>query len=69
MQSKSSCLSVCLVFRVEVLYLGGNQIGNVPDSIGYMSSLVVLNLSCNHLRTLPRSISRRTKIFLKKNFF
>lgn len=47
---------------MEVLYLGGNQIGNVPDSIGYMRSLVVLNLSGNRLRTLPRSISSKTKI-------
>jgi Leucine-rich repeat (LRR) protein len=45
--------------------LGGNHIGNVPDSIGYMRSLVVLNLSGNRLRTLPRSISRK----MKRNFF
>ena len=48
------------LFRVEILYLGGNQIGNIPDSIGCMRSLIVLNLSENRLRTLPRSISRKT---------
>ena len=44
---------------METLYLGGNQIGYVPDSIGSMHSLIVLNLSDNRLRTLPRSISRK----------
>ena len=46
-------------FRVEILYLGGNQIGNIPDSIGCLRSLIVLNLSDNRLRTLPSSISRK----------
>jgi Leucine-rich repeat (LRR) protein len=50
--------------------MGGNQIGNVPDSIGYMRSLVVLNLSGNRLRTLPRSISCKiNKIFKEKKYF
>ena len=51
---------------METLYLGGNQIGHVPDSIGSMHSLIVLNLSDNRLRTLPRSISRKTE---KQRFF
>ncbi|CAF1299248.1 unnamed protein product, partial [Rotaria magnacalcarata] len=39
--------------KVEVLYLGANRIGNIPDSIGCMCSLIVLNLCDNRLRTLP----------------
>jgi Leucine-rich repeat (LRR) protein len=46
--------------RVEVLYLGGNRISYLPESIGSMCSLVVLNLCDNRLKTLPHSISRRT---------
>ena len=42
-----------------MLYLGGNQIRNIPDSIGYMCSLIVLNLCDNRLKTLPCSISRK----------
>ncbi len=51
--------------------MGGNQIANIPDSIGCMQSLIILNLSDNRLRTLPRSISRKNKIlcvFLMMNF-
>lgn len=47
---------------METLYLGGNQIGHVPDSIGAMQALIVLNLCDNRLRTLPRSISGLTRL-------
>ena len=55
--------------RVEILYLGGNQISYIPDSIGYMNSLIVLNLSENRLQTLPNSISCMTKKNKTTSFF
>jgi Leucine rich repeat len=45
-----------LDFSLEILYLGGNQLTNIPDELGYVSSLTMLVLCDNRLESLPRSL-------------
>ena len=42
--------------RLEVLYLGGNQLVSIPDEFGYLRSLSMLVLCDNVIESLPRSL-------------
>ena len=45
-----------LLCRLEVLYLGGNQLTEIPAEVGHLHSLVGLNLSGNRLQSLPPTL-------------
>jgi len=49
------------------LYLEGNQIRSLPESIGKLKSLRVLKINSNQLTTLPESImnlKRNTNVYI-----
>lgn len=43
--------------RLEVLYLGGNCLSEIPAEVGQLHRLVGLNLSDNLLQSLPPTLS------------
>jgi len=43
--------------RLQVLYIGGNKLVDVPDSVGMLNQLQALNLSDNMLERLPAAIA------------
>ena len=48
--------------NITELYLNGNQLTTLPDSIGNLTHLTELYLSGNQLTTLPESIENLTNI-------
>ena len=44
--------------RLEVLYLGGNQLEEIPAEVGDLCRLRALNLAGNKLQSLPISLSQ-----------
>ena len=46
------------LFSLQYLYLGGNQIENVPLEVGQLSNLLSLNLSSNRIAVLPRELDQ-----------
>ena len=48
--------------RLEILYLGGNQLKTLPDEISQLRSLTSLNLSNNLLTVLPNNLARLRNI-------
>jgi Leucine-rich repeat (LRR) protein len=45
------------VCRLQILYIGGNKLVDVPDSVGKLKQLQALNLSDNMLESLPAAIA------------
>ena len=45
-------------FRLEVLYLGGNVIQQVPPQLGQLKGLCHLNLCDNQISTIPRELGQ-----------
>lgn len=43
--------------RLEILYLGGNRLADVPDELGDLPRLSSLVLCDNQLETVPRSLA------------
>jgi Leucine-rich repeat (LRR) protein len=43
--------------RLQILYIGGNKLVDVPDSVGKLKQLQALNLSDNMLESLPAAIA------------
>jgi Leucine-rich repeat (LRR) protein len=43
--------------RLQILYVGGNELVDVPDSLGKLKQLQALNLSDNKLESLPAAIA------------
>lgn len=44
-------------YRLELLYLGGNRLREIPASIGKLRKLSSLVLSDNRLETIPNTIA------------
>lgn len=49
-------LVIIIVFRLQVLYLGGNQLVEIPAEVGYLSELTNLVLCDNRLQSLPPTL-------------
>lgn len=56
-------LTICLVsLRLEILYLGGNQLTSVPTELGNLRKLKALNLCDNKIESLPSSLVKLTHL-------
>jgi len=51
-----------LVHRLQLLYLGGNQLTEVPPELGQLSWLQGLSLSDNSITRLPRQLKQLTRL-------
>ena len=55
--------SLCsLINRLEFLYLGGNQLTDIPAELGQLSRLQSLALSDNYITRLPRELKQLTHL-------
>ena len=45
-----------------MLFLGGNQLTALPESLGQLTALQMLNLSGNRLTALPESLGQLTAL-------
>lgn len=45
-------------FSLELLYLGGNELRDIPATIGDLKSLNHLTLSGNKLETIPPTVAQ-----------
>ena len=50
------------IYSLEFLYLGGNQIEDVPHEVGQLRGLLSLNLSSNKITVLPRELDQLTSL-------
>lgn len=50
------------VFRLKILYLGGNRLTELPDCVGTLNDLEALILSDNQLENLPASVADLKKL-------
>lgn len=56
--SKKNVIVIFLLFSsLQILSMGGNQITDVPESVGALTSLQALVLSNNAIEQLPASIA------------
>ena len=62
MKQPFNCSLNLLHCRLEILYLGGNQLTSVPSELGSLRKLKALNLCDNKIESLPSSLVKLTHL-------
>lgn len=63
-------VSICRLKSLEILYLGGNYIEEIPDYVEFMQKLVILDISKNSLSRISNKIGeipRIKELYLNNN--
>lgn len=62
MKQPFNCALNLLHCRLEILYLGGNELTSVPSELGSLRKLKALNLCDNKIESLPSSLVKLTHL-------